>query len=201
MYQNYAAFIFDMDGTLVDSGQLHENAWIETLTQYQIPLEAKLMRSLAGVPTKQTIEILIKHFSVKVSASLDEINNYKEQIVRSTIVDYVKPSPLAELVYQYQGQKPMAVGTGAYTEEASLILKSCQLFELIDYVVGADQVKNPKPAGDTFLRCADLMSMNAAQCLVFEDAPAGLEAAKNAGMDVVDVVKSLNIHNDYFLEK
>lgn len=67
----------------------------------------------------------------------------------------------------------MAVGTGAYTEEAIQILTLCGLLELVDHVVGADQVDSPKPAPDTFLRCAELMGIAPARCIVFEDARRG----------------------------
>ena len=75
MYDQYAALIFDMDGTLVDSGQLHEYAWTATLNKYGIPIDRPLMRSLAGVPTKGTIEILLEKFGITASASLDEMND------------------------------------------------------------------------------------------------------------------------------
>ncbi|EWH11612.1 HAD family hydrolase [Catenovulum agarivorans DS-2] len=199
-YQAYQAIIFDMDGTLVDSGQLHQHAWIDTLNKYAIPIEPALMRSLAGVPTKETIEILVKHFNVELTATSAEINDYKEQIVRQTMLDYVKPTQLAELAIANKGKRPMAVGTGAYTEEAKMILQACGLFELIDFVVGADQVANPKPAPDTFLHCAKLMAIAPQHCIVFEDAQTGMQAARDAGMDVVDVLETFNIKNDYFLE-
>jgi HAD superfamily hydrolase (TIGR01509 family) len=66
-------------------------------------------------------------------------------------------------------------------------------------VVGADQVANPKPAPDTFLRCAELLGVEPARCVVFEDARLGMEAATRAGMAVVDVQTDLKILNDYFL--
>ncbi len=64
-----------MDGTLVDSGKLHELAWSQPLTHFGIPVDRPLIRSLAGVPTKETIEILIKTFACKVDAGLSEIND------------------------------------------------------------------------------------------------------------------------------
>ncbi|WP_017444496.1 beta-phosphoglucomutase family hydrolase [Gayadomonas joobiniege] len=200
MYQKYAALIFDMDGTLVDSGQLHQNAWIKTFNRYSIPVDYALMRSLAGVPTKQTIEIVADHFEIDLAVSSDEMNYFKEAIVRATLLDYVQATPLLEVVKEYHGKKPMAVGTGAYTDEAELILKACGLSPYFDYVVGADQVTQPKPAPDTYLHCAKLLKVNPADCVVFEDAPAGMQAARRAGMEVVDVLQTLNIKNDYFLD-
>src|SRR5690348_1220504 len=115
IYDQFDALIFDMDGTLVDSGRLHEHAWIALLTRYGIPVDRKLMRSLAGVPTKETIDILLKTFSLRAPASLDEMNEHKELIVREHMHDFLKPTALLDLVRHYHGRKKMAVGTGAST--------------------------------------------------------------------------------------
>ena len=199
MYDQYAALIFDMDGTLVDSGQLHEYAWTATLKKYGIPIDRPLMRSLAGVPTKGTIEILLEKFGITASASLDEMNDFKEQVVHDSMHLYVKPTALIDVAQRYHGKKPMAIGTGAYTEEANKILALCGLDKYIDVVVGADQVQNPKPAPDTFLRCAELLGIDPAQCVVFEDSKLGLQAAASAGMAGIDVLLVHAIENDYFL--
>lgn len=198
-FNKYQAFIFDMDGTLVDSGKLHEVGWTQTLNRYQIPVERALMRSLAGVPTKDTLEHLIKHFQCPQTASLDEMNNFKEQVVRENARTYVKPTALKRLAEKYHGYKAMSVGTGAYTAEAEAIIALCDLQSLLSYVVGADKVAAPKPAPDTFLLCAELMQVKPENCIVFEDSRMGLDAAASAGMDAVDVLKAFNIENDYFL--
>lgn len=199
MYDHYDALIFDMDGTLVDSGQLHEFAWTSMLNTYGIPIDRKLMRSLAGVPTKGTIEILLEKFNLTASASLDEMNNFKERLVHEHMHNYVKPTALLDVAQRYHGDKPMAVGTGAYTEEAKTILAICGLDKYVSVIVGADQVTNPKPAPDTFLRCAQLLGVEPEKCVVFEDSKLGLEAATSAGMAGIDVLLVHAIQNDYFL--
>jgi beta-phosphoglucomutase family hydrolase len=198
-YHHFDALIFDMDGTLVDSGQLHEHAWTTMLQRYGIPVDRKLMRSLAGVPTIATIEILLKNFSLVAPSSLDEMNKHKESIVREHMHRFVKPTTLLELVKKYHGIKPMAVGTGASSEEAHTILRLCKLDAYMDAIVAADQVANPKPAPDIFLRCAELLRVNASNCVVFEDSKLGLQAANNSGMKGIDVLEVHEIVNDYFL--
>ncbi|RYY03956.1 MAG: beta-phosphoglucomutase family hydrolase [Gammaproteobacteria bacterium] len=199
MYDQYDALIFDMDGTLVDSGQLHEFAWSKTLEKYGIPVDRLLMRSLAGVPTKGTIEILLEKFNVSVDATLDEMNDFKEKLVHENMHKYVKPTALIEIAKKYHGVKPMAIGTGAYTQEATTILQLCGLDFYVTAIVGADQVQNPKPAPDTFLRCAELLGIAPEKCVVFEDSKLGLQAAELAGMAGIDVLLVHAIENDYFL--
>lgn len=199
MYHRFEAIIFDMDGTLVDSGKLHEVAWTEALTHFSIPVDRPLMRSLAGVPSRETIEILLEKFDCKISATLAEVQAYKEQVVREKMHLHVKPTALLEIITEYRGSKPIAVGTGAYSEDAKTMLDVCGILEMVDVIVGADQVKRPKPAPDTFLKCAELMNAKPERCVVFEDSQLGLEAARNAGMAAVDVFREFNIVNDYYL--
>jgi len=198
-YDHYDALIFDMDGTLVDSGQLHQHTWSLTLEKYGIPIDRQLMRSLAGVPTKETLAILIQRFQCTVHASVEEMHAFKEQNVRQHMHRFVRATDLMELVKQYHGIKPMAIGTGANTVEAQMVLKHCGLNHLMEVVVGADQVENPKPAPDTFLRCAQLLGVRPDKCVVFEDSKLGLQAAASAGMTGIDVLQVHNIANDYFL--
>jgi HAD superfamily hydrolase (TIGR01509 family) len=153
------------------------------------------MRSLAGVPVRATLEILLEKFQVSTRATLDEMYAFKESCTRAHMHGLVKATKLVEVVKKYQGIKPMAIGTGSQTPEARMVLELCGLAHRIDVVVGADQVKNPKPAPDTFLRCAELMGVQPDQCVVFEDSPLGLQAAHRAGMTGVDV---LQVHQPYF---
>jgi beta-phosphoglucomutase family hydrolase len=195
----FRGLIFDMDGTLVESGPLHEIAWKETLLRYDLPVNPGLMRSLAGVPTRQTLERVSEETGKPLVASLDEMNAFKEALVADLAVNYVKATPLADLARQHYGRMPMAVGTGAYTAEARDILSHCGIESLFDTIVGADRVARPKPAPDTFLACAEALGCKPSDCVVFEDADLGLEAALAAGMTAVDVRTEFQFINDYFL--
>lgn len=199
MYDHYDALIFDMDGTLIESGKLHEFAWIEALKKYDIPVDRSLMQSLAGVPTHQTVVIILQHFGIDKNELVNQVVAAKEAFVNEHKFDFVKPTKLIETAKQYHGKKPMAVGTGATKAEAMLMLSACEILPLIDHVVGADDVRNHKPAPDTFLLGAKLMNVAAEKCIVFEDSQLGIEAAQNANMAYVNVQSELGIINEYFL--
>lgn len=195
----YRALIFDMDGTLVESGPLHEIAWRETLQRYGLPVLPALMRSLAGVPTRQTLEIVARESGIALRAPVEEMNAFKEARVSELAPRYVKATALGNLALEQNGLRPMAVGTGAYTDEARAILDHCGLLSLFDAVVGADRVARPKPAPDTFLACAEALDHPPHECVVFEDADLGVEAARAAGMAVIDVRSRFQFVNEYFL--
>ena len=87
----------------------------------------------------------------------------------------------------WHGRRPMAVGTGSESAIAEALLAHLGLRHYFDAVVAADHVKHHKPAPDTFLLCAQRMGVQPTQCVVFEDADFGIQAARAAGMDAVDV--------------
>lgn len=84
-------------------------------------------------------------------------------------------------------EKSLALGTGSELSTVNTLLTRFNLKHHFDVIVSADRVENHKPAPDTFLLCASRMNITPATCLVFEDSAFGIMAAKNAGMDVVDV--------------
>ncbi|WP_428243080.1 HAD-IA family hydrolase [Gynuella sp.] len=200
LFQTYDALIFDMDGTLVESGPLHEEAWTRTLKAFGLPIIKPMMRALCGVPTKETLEIIAQKTNTPLRVSVTEMNDFKETIAKSLMHDYVKPTPIADIARYFYGKKPMAVGTGAYTEEAKAILTICGLDHLFNAIVGADQVANPKPAPDVFLRGAELTGATPEKCAVFEDAELGLQAARAANMTAYDVHEHFGYVNEYFLD-
>lgn len=196
--EDYEALIFDMDGTLVDSGKVHELAWAATLDKYQIPIDRRLMRSLSGMTTHCTLQKLTEHFEVIVSASIEEMSSHKQSLVKANIAQHVKPTRLKALAEKYYGKLPMSVGTGATAAEADAMLRHCGLRHLFAHVVGAESVSHPKPSPETFLKCAELMGVKPSACIVFEDAEFGLQAAKAARMRAIDVHAAYGIENDYF---
>ena len=180
--------IFDLDGTLADNMPLHFQAWSSAITSYGFPCELEEMLKYAGLSTyKIALEVFKKNkgnHDPKLARELAEkkIREYDK------VHDQTKPIPeIVNIVYQYFGKLPMAVGTGGIRAAAIKTLDLLNLSKYFVALVAAEDVENHKPEPDTFLKCAELMNVDPVKCLVFEDGDRGVEAARRAGMKVVDI--------------
>lgn len=201
MYSAYDALIFDMDGTLIDSMPLHDIAWRKTLDYIGLPVIPQLMRQLVGVPTAGTLQAIARHSGLTISArQIADASGYKDQLVENLVNQGLPVTPVTDIARRWYGIKPLAVGTGAHTEEALRMLEMAGIAELFSVVIGADQVAQPKPAPDTFIRAAEQLGVDPRRCVVFEDGDPGLDAARAGGMTAVDVRQGFGFINHYFID-
>lgn len=183
---NYTALIFDMDGTLVHNMPTHNQAWSDTLAEAGIQINLdEFNRATTG---KKNIEILRMMLGEQLSE--EEIARWserKELLYRQRFACCREPLPgLLRLLEQAHAMKlPMAVATAAPPENVSFILDELDLRRHFKAVVNANDVKNGKPDPEIFLKAASSLGAQPQSCLVFEDALAGIEAARRAGMDAV----------------
>lgn len=185
MYQHYAGLIFDMDGTLFNSEPIHRKAWHKVLHDYGLHIDEQNMAALNGSPSWHIAQHIIR----LNQADLDphQLAEEKNALLKTLPLDEITLLPAAQVVKTWYGRCPLAVGTGSDSSIARLLLEHTGLLDYFAAVVAADQVQQHKPAPDTFLRCAELLGVPASQCLVFEDADFGVQAAQRAGMAVTDV--------------
>ena len=180
-FENYDALIFDMDGTLVDSVGPNLEAWRLTCEKYGYPWDEAYMDSLGGVPTVATVECMNQNYGMSLDAY--EVGDYKETLFMSMDVS----SQVFPLTYQimrdFALHKPVAVGTGASRLHAEKILLELDVLPHLTALVTATDVVHGKPAGDTFVLAAKQMGVDPSRCLVFEDTPTGINAARAAQMD------------------
>jgi len=185
------ALIFDLDGTLADTMPVHYWAYKNILVDFGIEFTPELFATLAGIPAVGTIEKLNQMFGTNMDPV--KIGHFKEAEYEK-IMHKMKPvEPVVELVKKYHGILPMAVGTGGYNRLAWKTMNILGLDKYFDILVSADDIKNPKPAPDTFLKCAELLYVEPTDCEVFEDGEAGMIAANNAGMIATLVTDYYNV--------
>lgn len=185
MYERYAGLIFDMDGTILDTEPTHRKAWDDVLGRYGLRYDLQAMIALNGSPTWRIAQSIIELNQADFDPHL--LASEKTALVKSMLLDTVRPLPLLDVVKAWHDRRPMSVGTGSESILAESLLNHLGVRQYFDAVVAADHVKNHKPAPDTFLLCAERMGVEPSRCVVFEDADFGLQAAKLAGMDAVDV--------------
>ncbi|MDA8975904.1 HAD family phosphatase [Akkermansiaceae bacterium] len=183
----YQALIFDLDGTIVDSMPAHYKAWSLALADHGAPdaFPEDVFCSMGGLPTRAIIDILNREQGLTLDS--DAIALSKKEHFLSCLDDVKFIDEVIDFVRANHGKVPMAVASGGGRVVVDKTLQVLKITDLFDAVVTANDVVNGKPAPDIFLEAASRLGVLPAGCVVFEDAPAGIEAAKAAGMEVVVV--------------
>ena len=183
--ENTQALIFDVDGTLAHSMPIHLECWAVMGQNYGFRYTLEDLEKNAGKSGQEIVEIINERYGLNLDP--DRIAHEKEVLFLDNL-DLVKPiEPVVKLLQDYYGKLPIAAGTGGFRNIATRMLQHIGVWDKIDILVGSDDVVYHKPFPDTFLKCAEQLGVAPENCLVFEDAELGFQAAKAAGMDLVDV--------------
>jgi len=195
LLKRYDGFVFDMDGTLVDSMPLHLAGWEKASEIFDFQYSPDWFYNLGGVPSRKIAELIEKEQDIKLD--IDAVTKTKSDYFL-TVIDRVTPFPaMKALVHALSSHSPMAIGTGSIRKNAETMLQHSGLRQYFQILTTADDVVHHKPNPDTFLLSAAKMDLKPSRCLVFEDTEIGLEAAKNAGMDCVLIVNGEPDWNHY----
>jgi beta-phosphoglucomutase family hydrolase len=183
----FAGFIFDLDGTLIDTMPLHYRAWNQAMRQAGLRsrLDEAFFYSLGGVPARRVIELFTKRYGPPFD--FRRILREKEVLFAAWQTDARLIRPTVEFARRVAATHPVAVASGGPRPVVQRSLEVAGLAPLFPVVVTADDVRLGKPAPDIFLRAAELMKVAPERCLVFEDAEPGIKAAEAAGMRWVRV--------------
>jgi len=186
---DFAGYIFDLDGTLIDTMPLHYKAWDEAMRKHGLngTLDEDLFYSLGGVPTVRVAEVIGAHYGLKIDPLAVEHTKEALFLTMLEAVDHIVP--VVAFARRVAVTHPVSIATGGMPEIALPALKATRLDGLFKIVVTPRDVApgRGKPAPDMFLLAAQKMGVSPTQCLVFEDAEPGIQAALAAGMRVVRV--------------
>jgi beta-phosphoglucomutase family hydrolase len=187
IYPGIKGLIFDLDGTIADTMPAHFIAWRETCKKHGIDFTTDLFGQLAGIPLYGTVEKLNEMFNKSIDPV--KVGEEKEDLFRAAIHKTKVVEPVANIIREYYGKLPMSVGTGGQREIAESTLRIVGMDKYFDILVTSDDISNPKPHPETFLKCAEQMGVAPKDCQVFEDGVLGMNAARDAGMKITDVTK------------
>ncbi len=187
---DFAGYLFDLDGTLIDTMPVHFIAWQAALQDAGLrgPLDEDYFYSLGGMPTPRVAELMGQRYGL----TLDPLRVSHEKELR--YLEVLKAgvpliTPVVEFARRIALTHPRAIVTGGAPDVAYPSLAVSGLAVLFDLVVTPHDVPpgRGKPAPDMFLLAAERMGVPPDKCLVFEDAEPGLAGARAAGMQVVHV--------------
>ncbi|WP_404423962.1 HAD family hydrolase [Nibricoccus sp. IMCC34717] len=185
----FSGYIFDLDGTLIDSMPMHYIAWSEALKQHGLgeKLSEDLFYALGGVPSVDVAARFAKHHGLTLSN--ERVTALKEQIYLERLTEMPLIAPVVEFARRISKTHPVSIATGGLAEIALPAIRAAGLDGIFKIIVTPAEIPpgRCKPAPDIFLKAAELMGVAPEKCLVFEDAEPGLVGAKAAGMSVVRV--------------
>jgi len=184
------AFIFDLDGVIVDTAKYHYLAWCELAERLGFNFSEADNEKLKGISRQESLNILLNIGQL----SFDE--EYKKVLAdrkNERYLSYVKemsPTEILPGVLEFLKEaksKGIKIALGSASKNAMIILERLNLTNLFDAIIDGTKVSNAKPDPEVFLNAAKSIGVNPEQCVVFEDADAGVCAAKNAGMYCVGI--------------
>ncbi|HPJ01845.1 MAG TPA: beta-phosphoglucomutase [Candidatus Limiplasma sp.] len=189
-------WIFDLDGVIVDTAKYHFAAWKELADTLGIPFTKQDNERLKGVSRVRSLEIVLeiggltlsddektKYATWKNDRYLEFINQLREDEILPGVKAFIMEARKA-------GYR---VGLGSASKNTDLVLEKLKITDLFDAVIDGNKVQKAKPDPEVFLKCAQELNVPAGECVVFEDAEAGVQAAKNAGMLAVGIGSRENL--------
>jgi HAD superfamily hydrolase (TIGR01509 family) len=182
---NFGAYLFDCDGTVVDSMPLHYIAWRTALAEWNCDFPEKQFYDWGGIPVAGIISRLNEQHGLKIPVA--ELERRKEGLYYDSLSQLRAVPEVLEHIEARQGQIPFAVVSGSTRNSVNASLKAVSLLDKFDTLVCAGDYKRSKPDPEAFLIAAERLQVKPDSCLVFEDTDMGIAAAVAAGMAHVRV--------------
>ncbi|WP_042276342.1 beta-phosphoglucomutase [[Clostridium] dakarense] len=199
------AVIFDLDGVIVSTDEYHYKAWKSIADKENIDFDRTINNRLRGVSRAESLEIILEDSNKKYTQEekqilLEEKNNvYKELLKNLSSLDIL---PGVNEVMNYLKSKNIKIAIGSSSKNTSLILEKIELSNYFDEVADGTMIKKSKPDPQVFILAADKLEVSPKNCLVVEDAEAGVKAALNGNMKVAAVGDAIKCNKaTYNLDK
>ncbi len=206
MKNNIKGIIFDLDGVIVFTDELHYQAWNKLAKDLGIYFDRQINNLLRGVSRMESLEIVLREYHGSPLSDLEKIalaekknNIYKgllEGMTPEDVSDEVRRS-LHELA-----RRGFKLAIGSSSKNTKRILEKVELTEMFDAISDGTNIQRSKPDPEVFIKAAQFLGLEPQQCLVVEDADAGIEAAIAAGMSSAAVPPAAHTGKaDYLLKE
>jgi HAD superfamily hydrolase (TIGR01509 family) len=183
--QTFDALLFDCDGTLADTMPAHYRAWLRVTGPHGIEFDEDRFYGFAGRPTRDIVATLAR--GAGVDLDVDVAAAFKEESFLAELGTVSAIDPVVDVVRRARGRLPIAVVTGGHRHVCLRILAHLGIAEAFDAIVASEDTPRHKPDPEPFLEAARRLGARPERCLVWEDADLGIEAARRAGMEWIDV--------------
>lgn len=202
IFEEVEAVLFDLDGVLVDTAVFHYQAWKRLANSMGFDFTEKQNEQLKGVSRMHSLELILKWGGVDKTPEEKQVLAAQKNQSYLTLASQMKPGdvlPGAVELLQCLKDAGYKMALGSASKNAPLILRATGIAAYFDAVIDGNMVENSKPHPEVFLLGAELLGIPPNKCLVMEDAQAGIDAARAAGMYVIGVGHTNDLRNADYL--
>ena len=184
------ACIFDLDGVIVDTAKYHYIAWRALAEELGFTFTNQDNERLKGVSRMQSLEILLEIGGTQFTETEKLVMAHRKNTLYVSYIEKMTPEEILPGVREFLQElrnKGIKVALGSASKNSPMILEKIQLMGMFDAVVDGNSIMEAKPNPEVFLKGAERLGVEPTHCVVFEDAIAGIEAARNADMYCVGI--------------
>ncbi len=184
------AVIFDLDGVIVSTDDCHYRAWKKMADEEGIYFDRKINNRLRGVSRMASLDIVLERAEKEYSESekqalAERKNNYYKELICELTPNDILPGALK--VLENLKENGIKIAIGSSSKNTPIILKQIGLDNFFDAVSDGNNITHSKPNPEVFLKAAEMLKIAPLDCMIVEDADAGIEAGKRAGMKTLSV--------------
>lgn len=193
---NSKACLFDLDGVIVDTAKYHFIAWAELANELGFEFTEEHNERLKGVSRMTSLDILLEIGGVEISPEKKLTLAEQKNTRYVSYIEKMKPDEILPGVIEFLTELKNAgikTAIGSASKNAPMILDRLKLTGYFDAIIDGNKVNHAKPDPEVFLKGAEAVGVLPAECIVFEDAAAGVEAAINGGMKCVGIGTKKNL--------
>jgi HAD superfamily hydrolase (TIGR01509 family) len=183
----FNAYLFDCDGTVVDSMPLHYVAWKEALSEWNCEFPEELFYAWGGMPVSEIIATL--NTQQGLAMPVEEVQRRKEELYFEILPQLKAVPEVLEVIEASYGEIPFAVVSGSTRDSVTRSLEAVGLLDKFDTLVCAGDYTRSKPDPEPFLIAAERLGVAPKDCLVFEDTEMGIQSATAAGIASVKILQ------------